>query len=87
MRVGDALEVEFEFATTRGSGDVSLAFFDDGAEVDSVLLAISGGAVSYALADGLSFDTVKIGTTDSLKLTIDAVEFLRIVPEEDNLFA
>ncbi len=81
--LGDALEVEFQFATVFGAGDVRLSFFDDGSEIDSVLLAIESGAVDYALADDLAFDRVEIATTGDLRFTIEAVEFLRIDPEED----
>ncbi|MEM9010878.1 MAG: ExeM/NucH family extracellular endonuclease [Pseudomonadota bacterium] len=76
--LGDALAAEFEFALVRGSGQVALSFFDDGAEVDAVLLDIADGAVSHALDEDASFDRVEIGTTGDLRVTLDAVEFLRL---------
>jgi predicted extracellular nuclease len=81
--LGDALDVQFEFATVKGRGEVELTFFDDGAEIDSVWLAVEDRSVAYALDEDLSFDRVEIGTTGNLRLSLDAVEFLRLDLEED----
>ncbi len=83
---GDALEVQFEFAKVQGNGDVSLTFYNDGALVDSVYLQIENKAVSYDLADDLTFDHVELGTTDNLRLTVDTVGFVRINDQDDLFF-
>jgi predicted extracellular nuclease len=76
--LGDALEVEFEFATVRGTGDVELSFYSDGFEIDRVLLAVTDDAVRYDLADNMTFDRVDIGVQGDLALGIAAVELLRL---------
>ena len=78
MGAGDATEVMFEFAKVRRSGEVELTFYDDGAEIETVLLAIEDKAVSYALADNQSFDRVDLSVEGQLRLELDAVEFQRI---------
>ncbi|MEM9342083.1 MAG: ExeM/NucH family extracellular endonuclease [Pseudomonadota bacterium] len=77
--LGDALEVEFEFATVRGSGEVELSFFNDGTLIDTVVSQIADGAVSASVEDG--FDEVSIGATEDLSFTLSAVEFVRIEDE------
>ena len=78
LGAGDATEVMFEFAKVRRSGEVELTFYDDGAEIDTVLLAVENKAVSYALTDGQSFDRVDLSVDGKLRLELDAVEFQRI---------
>jgi predicted extracellular nuclease len=80
--LGDALEVEFEFAKVRGSGDVELGFYNDGIEIDRVLLAVTDNAARYDLAGNMTFDRVEIGVEGDLGLGIAAVEFLRLEVDE-----
>ena len=83
--LGDAVEVGFEFAKVRGSGDVELMFFEDGMLVAEVLLEIENGAVRHGLDSGQTFDEVTIGATDNLRFGVDAIEFVRTVIEDDSL--
>ncbi|MFK7881176.1 ExeM/NucH family extracellular endonuclease [Roseobacter sp.] len=83
--LGDALEVGFEFAKVKGAGDVALTFFENDVQTESVLLAIDNKTVSYDLASDTSFDRVEIGTTGKLEITLGAVEFERILIEDDFL--
>ncbi|MEL6682961.1 MAG: endonuclease/exonuclease/phosphatase family protein [Pseudomonadota bacterium] len=74
---GDALEVEFEFADLRGSGQVEVEFFDDGVLIGTEIYDASAGSVTADL-DGDSFDAVKIGAVDDTAFSLDAFGFERI---------
>ncbi|MBC58490.1 MAG: hypothetical protein CL814_16350 [Confluentimicrobium sp.] len=76
--LGDALEVEFEFANVKGSGEVALDFYSSGVLVDTALLSIADDAVSYDLLGNTSFDQVTLGVTGDLALEISAVDFYRL---------
>jgi len=82
--LGDALDVAFEFAETKGVGDVRLTFFDDGVQIDSVLLGLSDGRAEYDLAGSETFDRVDLSVDGNLALTVGAVEFLRMEVDELN---
>jgi predicted extracellular nuclease len=80
--LGDALEVEFEFAAVQGDGDVELSFYNEGLEIDRVLLAVTDDAVRYDLVGNMTFDRVDIGVEGDLGLGIAAVELLRLEVDE-----
>ncbi|SMX44716.1 ExeM/NucH family extracellular endonuclease [Actibacterium lipolyticum] len=80
--LGDALEVEFEFNTVRGEGDITLEFYSDGVMVEEAVLEIVDNAVSHDLAGNTSFDEVKIGVTGTLDIDIGAIELERLDSDE-----
>ena len=75
---GDATEVMFEFAKVRRSGEVELTFYDDGAEIETVRLAVEDGAVRHDLDGDQTFDRVDISVDGKLRLELGAVEFERV---------
>ncbi|MEO0916582.1 MAG: endonuclease/exonuclease/phosphatase family protein, partial [Pseudomonadota bacterium] len=75
---GDAVEVAFEFADLRGSGEVEVEFFDDGILIGTEIYDATGGAVTASL-DGNSFDAVKIGAVDDTAFSLDGFGFERLV--------
>ncbi|MEL6915487.1 MAG: ExeM/NucH family extracellular endonuclease [Pseudomonadota bacterium] len=81
--LGDAVAVEFEFATVQGDGDVILTFFDEGVEVATANLSVEKSGVVFALEEDVSFDRVALGTDGHLQVSIGAVEFERIDLGED----
>ncbi len=79
--LGDARDVAFEFRTVRGSGQIRLNLFDDGAFLETVLLDIVDGKLGYDPAGNVEFDQVDIGTTGSLEVTLGAVGFARVAED------
>lgn len=79
--LGDATEVGFEFATTKGSGQVVLSFYDDDALVETVALDVVDGAVAYDLAGSASFDRVDLGVTGSLQVAVEALDLHRLAAD------
>ncbi|SLN12085.1 Endonuclease/Exonuclease/phosphatase family protein [Roseivivax jejudonensis] len=75
---GDAFDVAFDFADKRGSGQLELAFYDDGALVEEALIDVSKRGASYDLDGDATFDRVEISTTGSLAVSFEAFEFERI---------
>jgi predicted extracellular nuclease len=80
--LGDALEVEFQFRKVKGSGDVTLRFFDDQQLVEKLDLTIVDGQVGHDLYGNTSFDEVKITARDNTKFQITAVEFERLMLDD-----
>ena len=76
-RLTDALTFGATFNAVSGTGQVSLAFYDNGTLVETALADIAAGAISHDLAGTLDFDAVVMGATGSLAYAIDDVSFLR----------
>ncbi len=79
---GDAIDIEFEFASVRRGDQVKLQFFDDGELVDTTIATIVDGELSYELADGESFDVVTIAAEDDVEFSLEAFEFSRLHADE-----
>ncbi|WP_161635654.1 ExeM/NucH family extracellular endonuclease [Actibacterium mucosum] len=79
---GDADEIFIEFGTIRGEGSVTLEFYDEGELVDMVAADIVDGVIAYDLEGDASFDSVEIGVTDSLAVSITAIEVERFEADE-----
>ncbi|WP_052265396.1 Calx-beta domain-containing protein [Ruegeria sp. ANG-R] len=81
---GDAIDVEFEFASVRRGDQVKLQFFDDGELVDATVAQIVDGRLTYELADGETFDEVYIAAEGNTEFSVDAIEFTRLQADEFN---
>ncbi len=80
--MGDADEVVFKFAKLSHPGDVELAFFQDGVEVERTILSIANKSVRHELSGGQTFDRVDIGPVDDLEFTLRFVELVRETTDE-----
>ncbi|TFL19258.1 endonuclease/exonuclease/phosphatase family protein [Jannaschia formosa] len=84
--LGDALEVEFDFGTVSGDGEVEIEFFDGRTKLDTRTYEITDGLVNAGL-DGMAFDAVRIAAVDDTAFTLDGVAFDRLVLEDGTLLA
>jgi Ca2+-binding RTX toxin-like protein len=80
--LGDATEVQFEFAIVRGGDEVLLTFFDDGEMIDETVATIVDDKVSYALDDGETFDALTIQAVDRTKFAVEAIDLTRLHCDE-----
>ena len=85
--LGNALDAAFEFVNVRGSGQVSLDFYADGALVETALLDLGGDAVYHDLLGARSFDAVDLSVTGDLAFELKSAEFTRIDLGADDLIA
>lgn len=75
--LGDASLIAFEFANVKGSGNLTLDFFDDGVLVEQTSIAVLSSTTTHGLAGETDFDEVVIGVTGSLGFDIAEMTLVR----------
>ncbi|WP_299792515.1 endonuclease/exonuclease/phosphatase family protein [uncultured Marivita sp.] len=78
---GDALMAMFDFATVKGSGNVEIAFFNDGVEIGSQVASAASGSVTAEL-DGQSFDSVELSALGNTAFSLVGFSFERTAMDD-----
>ena len=74
---GDASDIAFTFTNAGGAGTLNLDFWNDGALVHEVDLAIDGTEASYDLPGLTEFDRVDIGVSSAVEIEIQTLSLTR----------
>ncbi|MFP7571692.1 endonuclease/exonuclease/phosphatase family protein [Marivita sp. S2033] len=78
---GDAVLAMFDFATVKDTGDVQIAFFNDGTQIGSEVLSATNGSVTAGL-EGQSFDSVEISAIGTTSFSLVGFAFDRSTTED-----